>query len=196
MPRPPPDPAQKHLRKEVGPDVVDYKRYTLVIKDFVREHGLILDEDKNSWDLAPFHVLNKRNGEPVPPRILDALDAAIRRREEVNDRFTYHRFSQVPKLLYDGQDVSHRVFVEKLRTFRRVWFPSAPDDPAAASAKSGAGMPSSRARIGSPHISLPLASDNSPFATRSSSSEIPPYYEVAFSKIEPELLTLHPIYIV
>lgn len=118
------DPKYRHVRKATKGAVLGYKQHSLVVTDFLKAHGLDT-VGWEIWDVAPFHVLNIRKGNPVPVNILHALDSAIRGREEVTNQFTEANLN--PKLTYDGSDITHRVFIEKLRTLRRVWFPKAPE---------------------------------------------------------------------
>ena len=109
------------IRGRVSLAVKDYKAQTEFIKDFIRRHGHTT-EGWETWDVAPFHVLNARKGDPVPQEILHALDSAIKGRLDVTDQFTEANIN--PNVFMDASDISHRVFVEKLRTLRRVWFPN------------------------------------------------------------------------
>lgn len=127
------DPAYRDLRDELKPAVDRYHVHTAVVKKFLAEHG-IHATGWETWDIAPFHVLNVRNGSPVPQEILHALDAAIAGRESVCDRFTEANVD--PRVMMDASDITHRVFVEKLRTLRRVWFPGDPERVGGAAATS------------------------------------------------------------
>jgi hypothetical protein len=122
MPRGPPDPRYRSIRRTVRSDVVAYHGHTKAVEDFILSHGIIFKpKGSSTWDTAPFEVLIRRKGKTVPNNILVALNAAIEGRELVSDRFTVDSLDV--QTLYDDADVAHRVFVEKLRTLRRVWFP-------------------------------------------------------------------------
>src|SRR5689334_3511124 len=116
--------AYPEVRRRVSLAVKDYKSHTNLVEAFIKRHGHVI-RGWETWDVAPFHVLNARKGEPVPNEILHALDNAIRGRFDVADQFTEANIN--PKVFMDASDISHRVFVEKLRTLRRVWFPNIPE---------------------------------------------------------------------
>lgn len=117
--------APRSIHLAVSGNVKEYHAHTNAVQRFIQDHGIVLN-GWQSWDLAPFNVLNKRNGQPIPHVILDHLNAAIRGRSDVSDKFTEGNLD--PRIQYDGSDVSHRVFIERLRTIRRVWFPEATRD--------------------------------------------------------------------
>lgn len=177
------DPRYRRVRDATKDDVLGYKKHTLVVTKFFQAHGLEAI-GWEIWDVAPFHVLNIRKGNPVPVNIMHALDSAIRGREGVSHHFTEANLN--PKLLHDASDISHRVFIEKLRTLRRVWFPKAPEpavtEPASTAASTLAsdlasvnlsGADGGSSAIG-PFNALSGAVDGSPFCKVSFGNVIPP----------------------
>lgn len=173
------DPAYRQLRFETKPEVMSYKQHTSVVTTFLRDHGLEAI-GWEIWDVAPFHVLNVRKGRPVPMQILHALDAAIQGREEVTDQFTEANLN--PELLLDASDITHRVFIEKLRTLRRVWFPNIPDASIATPATTTTSLRTSKLTI--VHTS-PTTKDPAtfgPFNALSGASAGSPFYKVSFGK--------------
>jgi hypothetical protein len=116
------DPRYTSIRKAVKSNVDTYHRHTKAVQTFIESHDIVFKpRGRSTWDTAPFEVLIRRRGKVVPNNILVALSAAIEGRELVSDRFTVDSLDV--QTLYDDADVDHRVFVEKLRTCRRVWFP-------------------------------------------------------------------------
>jgi hypothetical protein len=165
------------LHVAVKPAVIAYKDHTAVVQRFLVDHGLRAI-GWECWDVAPFHVLNVRKGRAVPQEILQALDAAIEGRESVSDRFT--EANSRPQILMDASDITHRVFVEKLRTLRRVWFPDVLEKVGDSSAASGTNAISSRLKIVQPTFNDPDPVAVGRFTALSGISVGSDFYKVSF----------------
>lgn len=108
------------IEDAVRPSVKQYKIHTEIVKRWIEDHGVKLDTQKD-WDFAGYNVLNTLNGRAPPSALLNSLNLAIRGRRDVNAHFT--EYAPTSTTRYDQRDVAHRVFVDRLRTFRRIWFP-------------------------------------------------------------------------
>lgn len=178
------DPAYRQIQREMKPAVKSYQQHTLVVKEFLRDHGLEA-VGWEIWDVAPFHVLNVRKGRAVPMKILHALDAAIQGREVVTDQLTEANLN--PQLLLDASDITHRVFIEKLRTLRRVWFPNVPDATMTAPASTTTSLLTSKLTVVHTSPTTREPATFGPFNALSGASAGSPFYKVSFG--EPTLST-------
>lgn len=168
------DPQYDHVRQATKPAVITYHEHTAVVKKFLKDRGLNAT-GWEIWDVAPFHVLNVRKGAPVPINILHALDAAIQGRELVTDRFTEANLE--PQVLFDASDITHRVFIEKLRTLRRVWFPHIPDTSATATSVHASNL----TFVHTP-VTAKTPATFGPFNSLTGDSAGSPFYKVSFGK--------------
>jgi hypothetical protein len=171
------DPQYNDIRQRMVGAVHEYHQHTGLIKRFITSHG----QDINgweTWDVAPFHVLNARKGVPVPKEILHALDAAITGRSAVSDEFTEANTN--PNIFMDASDISHRVFVEKLRTARRIWFPTVPENFSVTPSTSSGGSQNKGLRLIQTSTDEKEPTKVGIFSALAGSATGPEFYKVSF----------------
>lgn len=96
-----------------------YKIHGAVVDDFIRAHGGKIKSTRD-WDSVPYLVRERLRGKRPPDEIKESLDIVIKNRILLADEFEARRKAARKKLA--PIDLSHLIFIDKLRNVQRAWF--------------------------------------------------------------------------
>ena len=100
-----------------------YKRHTEIVKSFINNNGgrTVALRD---WDFAPHLVAEHLGARGIPSDLKSSLKKAIKNRKVVAKHYQEKRKIQGSKLC--GSDLRHLIFIDRLETIQRIWFPASP----------------------------------------------------------------------